>query len=769
MDNPNIPITSSTFNNYLSSGHSGRFGNSSFWMDDLESARTAFPRKEFNILKMARYQRAISNFVKIITRKELPVEFCIKGRSYTNGQSVTLAGNITDSNFDSTAGLALHEASHIAHTDFDWSNKFFGTRLGGDYLKAMIAELGIEKQVPTMFKMAKNTRDTFKINRELIKDLTNWIEDRRIDNIIFKTSPGYKAYYHALYDHYFLNTKISVLLESSEFRDESVRSYMVRIVNFMNKSTDLTALAGLRKIAKIIDLPNISRLTSVVDSAMIAILVADVITECVVNLKPKQKEKPKLDSSKSSTGKPKDSNKKDSSESSSESKPEKNTDESESGTSDDAQEYDSEEETSSEGTSGGSSEDESDEDVSESKPSVNKPEDSEIKEPTAQDIDDDGSTAQGEIIEDTTPDLDIKTPGNGDLSASDLMKANAVLDSIDALIAGEVKKSGLKQSEARVLNEISGNSSINIDSVQYDGRPVNVIQVKVTPTMLNSIGDSIVAYCFHTDGSSRDYNTKSIITPGLLLGTQLGKKLKVRDTVRDTKYSRLQSGKIDRRLLHQCGYDVANIFQQIHNDKFTPSVVDISIDASSSMSGKKWVKTQVMVLAIAKACSMIQNIQVKISYRYDIQMVSNEVVLVDVYDSKRDTIKHLTNCMAIQCPENTTVDSLVTAYQLKKNMITKGSSDVKSYFINISDGAPSCYLNGVSYSGDSAHRHIRKCREEIERLGVTVLSYFVSEHTPREETIKQFKSDWGTRNAAFIELNEVVPLAKSLNEMFLTK
>ena len=41
-----------------------------------------------------------------------------RGDSYTDGKSVTIGGNIKPETFDQTVGLAFHEGSHIAYTDF---------------------------------------------------------------------------------------------------------------------------------------------------------------------------------------------------------------------------------------------------------------------------------------------------------------------------------------------------------------------------------------------------------------------------------------------------------------------------------------------------------------------------------------------------------------------------------------------------------------------------------------------------------------------------
>ena len=268
-----------------------------------------------------------------------------------------------------------------------------------------------------------------------------------------------------------------------------------------------------------------------------------------------------------------------------------------------------------------------------------------------------------------------------------------------------------------------------------------------------------------------------VVTAGLQLGTQLGRKLQLRDQVRDTKHTRLKTGKIDGRLLHQCGYDVMNIFQKIDLDKFTPNVIHISIDASSSMAGPKWYKTQTAVLAIAKAASMIQNIAVEISYRYNFAIGDkNSAILVNAYNSKKHKIDHMAKVALLLTPRAATVDSLCIRYQLNKKRITPGSSEVKSYFINFSDGAPGCMIatstGNFTYAGPGAHKHIERCRRDMEAMNINILSYFIGTSTSPKytsKTVQQFKEDWGNSNASFINVTEIVPLAKSLNQMFLSK
>ena len=68
---------------------------------------------------MASNQRAIANFVRIVSGKNIPVRYTTRGDSYTDGKNVTISGNVNEKSFDHIVGLALHEGSHIAFSDFE--------------------------------------------------------------------------------------------------------------------------------------------------------------------------------------------------------------------------------------------------------------------------------------------------------------------------------------------------------------------------------------------------------------------------------------------------------------------------------------------------------------------------------------------------------------------------------------------------------------------------------------------------------------------------
>ena len=113
--------------------------------------------------------------------------------------------------------------------------------------------------------------------QETIKNLWNYVEDRRIDNFVFKSAPGYRDYYRKMYDKYFNDKLIDKALLSDEHTDETIDSYMFRIINLHNKNTQLSALKGLRKIYKLVGLNKISRLKDSSESLQVAIEMFKVI------------------------------------------------------------------------------------------------------------------------------------------------------------------------------------------------------------------------------------------------------------------------------------------------------------------------------------------------------------------------------------------------------------------------------------------------------------------------------------------------------------
>ena len=148
---------------------------SSFWLDNgWDNNSSIFdedePKKKgVDLVALASYRRAISNFVSIVTgESDIKVTFNTNGDSYTDGKAVTISSKLDDKLFDSAVGLALHEGSHIKLSDFD-------------FLRNLQHEIHTEYY---------NRGEVFGWDKyevmSRVKDLLNYVEDRRIDYFVFK-------------------------------------------------------------------------------------------------------------------------------------------------------------------------------------------------------------------------------------------------------------------------------------------------------------------------------------------------------------------------------------------------------------------------------------------------------------------------------------------------------------------------------------------------------------------------------------------------------
>ena len=66
------------------------------------------------------------------------------------------------------------------------------------------------------------------------------------------------------------------------------------------------------------------------------------------------------------------------------------------------------------------------------------------------------------------------------------------------------------------------------------------------------------------------------VNKGIMLGTQLGKKLKTRNEERVLQTPRMKSGKLNGRMLHEIGFGNFDIFDQININ--TDTIVVTYID-----------------------------------------------------------------------------------------------------------------------------------------------------------------------------------------------
>ena len=203
---------------------------------------------------LAQVQRGITNFVKILTGKDIPVEYATSGDSMTDGETVYIASNLKEDTIDYTVGLALHEASHVLLTDFAYLNK--------------------EKE--TVLKRVYNIPEE---DCDNVFTLINFVEDKRIDHFVYSTAPGYQYYYEELYRKSFYNQIVDDNLKTDNFITPTWDAYFFRIINIFNRNSDLNKLPGLKEVRDLLTYNQINNLKSTQDSIKTAVGIYNIIKQ----------------------------------------------------------------------------------------------------------------------------------------------------------------------------------------------------------------------------------------------------------------------------------------------------------------------------------------------------------------------------------------------------------------------------------------------------------------------------------------------------------
>lgn len=698
---------------------------SSFWLDrsiwdDVDQEVTKVEKKSNDLMKLMSYKRSISNFVNIVTGQPIPVTFNGRGEdSYTDGKQVVISAKMNDKEFDPVVGLALHEGSHVKLTNFTtltqlMDHNVFPSSMT-DFMNSFKADEGSE------FKYTQEWYDNKDQIIHNLKQLLNYVEDRRIDNYIYKSAPGYRGYYEAMYNKYFHSNVVDKGLKSSEHRTEAWSSYMFRLINITNKNRDLNALKGLREIWNLLDLKNISRLRTTDDALELAGKIYMVIQK---NVNDDMDDIPQPQKGGNGQGQDDTDGKSDMS-------------------SDDKPTADA---PPMEGNGSGKGKDSKGDDGDD-----------------GNSTDDKGSQSTG---------LGNKNGAGGNFSPLNDRQKKMLENAIkkqEKFLDGDIQKTTISKSDKKKLDtldqadietEVTGKG---LEQGYYRNASQGVQTYVIKNVTKNLIDSGIVPHL----GTWRAEKNDTAIRKGITLGTILGKKLKTRNEERINNTPRMKSGKLNGRMLHEIGFGNFQIFDQININTATPCLLHISIDASSSMSGDKWYNTQTAAVAIAKAASMTDNMNVVISYRgiYYNSGQGCQPLMMIAYDSRKDKFQKIQNLFKFISPSGTTPEGLCFEAILKELVKTKNGTD--SYLINFSDGWPGFDNKEISYGGQYAVDHTAEQVKKVRQAGVGVLSYFISDgYYGSSKT--QFEKMYG-KDSEFINVDNMTQLAKTLNKKFEVK
>ena len=709
------------------------YGASSWWMDDWDydyhsPVYSTYTQKEIatkNLYKLAAHRRAIANFVSIVTGQSIPVKFSTKGDSYTDGKVVTISANIAEpKEFDPAVGLALHEGSHIKLSNF---------QLLRDLDSAIHRIVGSE-EYKRLDELSKAKGISYFTG--VVKDLLNYVEDRRIDNYIYKSAPGYRDYYRSMYDKFFNDPAIDKGMKSDEFTEETFEAYMFRLINLHSKFSRPNALKRLVDIARVIKLNEISRLRTTEDALKVALEVYAIMIEAIEPLsQPQQNGQGQGSGSGTQAGEG----------------------EQEAGEDDiDVQIDDSEDG----GDESGDSEGNADMSGDDNQPA------------------EDGKGIKGKIsVKVGKNGKPSNQPAEGRLSQRQMDIIRKKIEKQKEFLRGNIKKSKMSQSESKQLESIEqAGAEMKIVAQDYYGTSSTfkgiecIVVKKMNRSLMESQEFPLTSKRYVSAGEDTMYEQHANeVAEGIRLGTLLGKKLQVRGESRETIFNRQLVGKMDKRMVSSLGYGNEHVFFTKEIDMFKKANLHISVDASGSMSGSKWNKTMINIVALAKAVDMIANLNIQISFRTTSQSGIPYIVLA--YDSRVDKFVKVKQLFGYLHATGTTPEGL--CFEAISKQMVGSTSDMDSYFLNISDGEPYYHGKGISYSGSNAAKHTRKMVKSIEAMGIKVMSYFVADNgydmdENTNSSARIFKECYGAA-AKYINVTNVNEVTRTMNRLFMDK
>lgn len=697
------------------------------------------------LMKLSNVRKGIAAFIRNFTgRANIPVKFSSGYQSYTDNNTIVISATDDPNKFDSMVGLALHESSHILHS------------------QPLFVMLRMWEGQPEYLMnpdiVTKGERLGFSINKmqSHLMLIINFLEDRRIDTISYQSLGGYRPYYEALYDEYFYSDKIEKALTSPEFREQNMRSFEVHLLNMFSDKADPDALVGLREIWDIIDLPNIERHTN--DPRWIPF--RDQEIHNLVNHQYDDEIMKKIYGKNyrqfyvwlSDDDAPllvQDARRiletiydnVDTNEQTKDYYHEQTEDSFGHGGSmfDESEEFDDDELENFDGA-GGSLSDDSDNDTGQ--PS------------------NESSTSDGE-------DGDEGEDESGTLSDEEMNEIKKAIRRQSRLTNGKPTKDKLGDWDSDQMNNLETTDAVLVEcGVDKDEQVNTIVYRKFNDTVA---GDSSYPFLYSNDTKFPCNDSVKAIEKGIQMGQVLVHRLRIMNDESSLKYTRQDHGRIDKRLIHQLGYGTDSVFSVEHLIRVEPVMVDISLDSSGSMAGGKWRNAFAFCVAMCYVAEKTRNVRVRLNLRTS----QYKPVVGIVYDSKVDKFSKVRNLFPLLGPTGGTPEGL--AFEAIENEILSDIKGCRRFFVNLSDGEPYCVTyegaRTVHYHGESAAEHTANQVRKMREHGIHVMSYYISDYPSQVEAMNKkqdsmFHKMYG-RDARYITMDSVSEITKTLNQFFL--
>ena len=754
--------------------------HSSYWLDTEDWEEVEDPNTIDKAIRLAAVRRAVSNFVRILTNDStINVKFNDGRSSYTDGKTVVIAAQDKPKDFDVMVGLALHEASHCLLTDLRFYGAFTHTNVmvGDGYHSGFWMDGNLRDGIADFFH--PEFRNTITVGSETqMRDLLekimlmlNLAEDRRIDQYVYNTAVGYRPYYGALYKKYFLSTAIDkALKEGEEWKDQSdMDSYVNRLINIMNPHSDSNALPGLDKLFATFDIENIHRLTNYTPNVQMAKFIQEMGNMYEVTISKnsrygwRNQTLPEADEAYLRSVFLDESQRK-------------------------LKNYNTMPPTwilanellAQVVKASGyifASQQLSQQNPQQSAGGDGAPMDGEGEgegEPQEGDVDGNGASGNTSVVPDGKK---VAAPP----SASRLKKA---LANQRKFINGDLRKTKI----ASKLNEmVKSVEEASAEIVEVGSKTTALGKIRTPCIVINNVTKQLMMEDWFIFGPSVNgyYNgatnvrnqNEPYVKAGVRMGQILAQRLAIRNDPTITHFTRQNSGKIDRRILSQLGMDITNVFKRTRTDKYNPVTLYLSLDASGSMSGKKWGKALTVATALSYIADKVPDVNVVVMARGG----SDTATVAVLHDSRKQKFVVARQIFELTTACGATPESL--CYEATLNFILDKEKKTDVFFINFSDGEPSFSLKNVAkeeadtneggyysyysgFSGTTAVEHCRQTMNLYREAGVKIMSYFITDGYGGGKDA--FKRMYG-ENAEFVNVENVTQVLKTLQKLLSDK
>jgi hypothetical protein len=720
----------------------------------------------------------MSNFATIINNRTIPCTIATNsGLSFTDGKTIKVSADIKDpKKYNIACGLVLHEASHIKLSDFklltDLSSSF----------RSDVNELLRNKSIgydekAKIVELLWSSSNMNQVWVNTFKSIINVIEDRRIDRYMTDENRGYLEYYKALFDEYFNSPFIEKCFKSRQMTkgkttNDLINNYMFYIINIHSElftTKHYNDLPLLENIVKLIDVTNVNRLKNTTEVKAVAL---EVLLEMIKGIIKKEEElkkaqedkkkkeendKKKKEEEEEKGNKPDDNegeesdstegNKTEEESQSTNSPEEDKEDEDNSNSNPDSTEENTEEEnTEEEKSNSDNSEEDKSEETSTSNDSNTEDEEEDKSEETSTSTSTDSNTE-----DDEEEDLE--------LTDKDIQEIADMLANQKKFVDHNIEKSTVSD---RIANEIETYATDNVDLKKTDIPSVEVLTI-INPSDSQFMDTAINPFFSRGRWNASDYT--STVSAGIQMGKVLGKKIKTRVESNELITNHIRTGRLDKRRIAAAGYGIEDVFTEKSIFTFSPATIHFTIDASGSMGGSKWSSTIKLVSAIGQAFSEISNITFKVSLR---GTTNGELpIMIQFFDSSKMKYRQLFDRLAKIGPCGSTPEGICFSAIMDK--LVKGSTNIDSYLVNISDGEPAFSGKGTYYSGSFAANHTNKQWEMIKKRNIKTLSYFISSGMADPNYRNSIFDMCYGKDASYIDTTSINDIAKTINTLLMKK